>query len=198
MNKINKYLLFLLVLLNLSSCTTALIYADKDKTADFRNYRTFAWMPHENVHIHKNQAIDNELVEQNIMHFVNHELESRGLVADSSNPDVLIEYDIMTEKKVKQVDEPTYSNYYYYGSPYRGFNNYYPGYWGYNMNYRTVNIPYKEGTLTIDIIERKTKKLVWKGWAINEVTDPGSFKSELPLDIRDMFSEYPVRLHKGK
>jgi hypothetical protein len=192
-------------------CTTMAIYTDVDKSVNFKNYKTYAWSPQKHIHKHKNQKFDNDIIEKRIQTNVMDELNKRGLKLDTTNPDIILDFDIMTEKKVKQDIEPVYINspYYYRGFNnyngyryrnnfynYGGWNNYYSYGYGYNMGYRTVNIPYKEGTVIIDIVDADANKLVWKGYAIGELTDPDTFEAELPRDIGKMFKEFPVKVKR--
>lgn len=184
----------------LSSCMQMSIYSDRDKDINFNKYKTFAWLPHPHTYLKKGNAIDNDIVENNIVKYVSKELINREMRLDTAHPDVVMDFDIMTEKKVKQIQTPAYYNsgFYYYGGGYRrrGWNNYNNNRWAYNMGYRTENIAYKEGTLTIDMVDHSSKKLIWKGYALGEIIDIESFENELPAEVRDMFREYPVKTKK--
>lgn len=105
-------------------------------------------------------------------------------------------------------DSP-YSLYYYHNS-----NNYYtPGYYANNYPYYTPygfpfgrttytnsiqQINFKEGTLIIDLIDRKTKKLLWRGWSTEALSDPENYKKNLPIEIRGIFKRLPTETNKGK
>lgn len=44
-------------------------------------------------------------------------------------------------------------------------------------------IDFSEGTLIIDMIDRKTNKLVWRGWSKEAITEPGDFEKHLTPKI---------------
>lgn len=102
--KIQNFFL-LLLLFGGVSCVPSNIYSNYDQNVVFENYKTFAWSPyHQN---HTNQLIDNSIVAQNLRDNVTKELEMRGLKPDMENPDLLIDYDIYVEKKVRTETYPT-------------------------------------------------------------------------------------------
>lgn len=192
-----KNLSLLLFFIFASGCMQMSIYSDRDKTINFKKYKTFAWLPHVHTYLKKGNTIDNDSVENKLINYVNNELMNRGMRLDTTHPDVVMDFDIMTEKVVRQIQSPGYfnSNYYFYGGGYgsRGWNSYNNNIWSYNLGYRTQNIVYREGTLTIDMVEHSSKKLIWKGYALGEVADIESFKNELPDGIRKMFRKYPIK-----
>lgn len=210
----NKLLLLSVLFAKLfTGCTTMAIYTDADESVNFNKFKTYAWSPQKHIHQYKNRKFDNDIVENRIQTNVMAELNRRGLQLDTANPDLILDFDIMTEKKVKQDLEPVYigSPYYFRGfNNYRGYryrnnfydyggwNNYYGYNYGYTMGYRSVNIPYKEGTVIIDMVDADANKLVWKGYAVGELTDPDTFSKELPIDIQEMFEEFPLAIKKRR
>jgi hypothetical protein len=54
-------------------------------------------------------------------------------------------------------------------------------------------IEIKEGTLVIDIIDKKANQLIWRGWSSEPLTDPKTFENRLPVEIRNIFTQYPGR-----
>jgi hypothetical protein len=54
-------------------------------------------------------------------------------------------------------------------------------------------IEIKEGTLVIDIIDKKANQLIWRGWSSEPLTDPKTFENRLPMEIKSIFTQYPGR-----
>lgn len=48
-----------------------------------------------------------------------------------------------------------------------------------------------EVTLIIDLIDRNTQKLVWRGWTVNKYADPIAFGEDLETQVRSVFEKYP-------
>ncbi|HSZ71732.1 MAG TPA: DUF4136 domain-containing protein [Cytophagaceae bacterium] len=201
------------VMVLLSSCAPTMVSSDYSRSTDFRNYKTFAWLP--KTHDSQNDSqFDNQIVETNIKNLGSGELKSRGYTVDVDQPDLLIDFYVTVANKVEHVSTPVYGYAYNYNNynnyngnynnPYRNNiysngNSYYNNnsYLNNNMTttivgYKTQDIPYEEGTLTIVILDRKTNELVWKGWSVGTVTDESSFEYELPSDIRRLFKQFPV------
>lgn len=195
-----------LFLLLLSGCAVG-IYSDRDVSTDFTRYKTFAWY-HKSASQLKNNGFNNQIIESNIKNYASAEMKLRGYVVDVDSPDVLLDYDIMLEEKIDHQEVPVYShpyNYMYYPTVYgmRGRGRmpgvaYMASQVPYVVGYKSVDVPYEEGTLVLMAIDRKTNKLVWKGWAQETVTDEQSYEYELQGNIHKVFKKYPVPLVKKK
>lgn len=52
-------------------------------------------------------------------------------------------------------------------------------------------VEFNEGTLIIDMIDRKTNELVWRGWS-TELLDQGrTFETDLTYQVRSIMSQFP-------
>jgi len=124
---------------------------------------------------------------------VNQELEKNGWRLVSENPDLLLGYDVLVERNVKQETEPVYTRPYtriYYNPYTRRYGTIYypPQFLGYD-NYQT---PIKEGTLTITMIDAKTDKTVWQGWTTTEVPTGRMTSKEVDAGVRSIFRKFDV------
>jgi hypothetical protein len=79
---------------------------------------------------------------------------------------------------------PYYSN---YGFPYGG-----PTY----ITNSVTEITFKEGTLIIDLIDRRSNELIWRGWSTEALSDPVSYKKQVSTEIREIFKKLPTRVKK--
>ncbi|MBY0426631.1 MAG: DUF4136 domain-containing protein [Cytophagales bacterium] len=185
------------VILGLSGCMNMDIYSDSDRSVDFSVYRTFAWNIPTKKYTHADPKFDNDIIEGNIANYVNMELVNRGYSLDTVQPDILLQYDISTQNKIRidqvPVTSTVYNNRPYYYNPYNPYsNNLYMPSPTYITTYKPVEVPYEEGDLTISIIDRKTQRVIWHGYAVGTLDDLISFEQELPQDIHAMFKKYPV------
>ncbi len=145
----------LLILFFLSSCSSVQVLSDYDKEANFNEYKSYAFYK---TGIDKVQISD--LDKKRILRAIEAEMSNRGFTK-SENPDLLVS--IFTKEK-EQVD--IYNNYwggYGYGW---GWNPYYwgPGYGG--GSYASTRT---EGSLYIDLIDSKSKELVWQGKGVGNL-----------------------------
>jgi len=184
----------LLILIN--ACTPR-VYTVNPSNNDLSNYKTFAYLPNTNVDVPgKNYA--NDEVNKSIVEAVKLNLEKHGMELDRDEPDLLVLISTSTNVELEARTEPVYATYpYQYGlgtvspfySPY-----YYRGYAAYSgvVGYNTTTYSYEEGTVVIDLIDRKTKKTVWKGIANDEVysrTNTAAIKDM----IEEIFDELPLK-----
>jgi hypothetical protein len=197
-----RSLILIPVILFLGGCAAVQTYSDADKAVDFNKYHTYAWLQRSDSV--QDIFYSNQLVEKNIKYYAEQEMASRGYILDNNNPDVLIEYHTMVEKKHQTVSNPVYATPSYPYSPFYGpfgYNTAYP-YTYYNtpyvIGYNVQEIDYNEGTLVIDIIDRKKNQLIWRGWSVGTVSDEQSLEKELPKDIKKIFKKYPVHVPRKK
>ena len=173
-----KLIFFALAVITLSACSTRYNYyvAGLNRT-NLSAYRTFAWLPPEN-----GRASENNIVaDTKIKDAATQALTQKGLNLRQRDPDLLVSYTSVVGKGSR-------TNYYtnYYGG---GFGYNYGG-WGYGgiawnnwyrPNYYAFGAPfayggtsierehYKEGTLIVDLIDRRSQQVVWRGFGVGEV-----------------------------
>ncbi|MFC0772341.1 DUF4136 domain-containing protein [Terrimonas alba] len=173
----------------LASCAST-AHIEKDDNTDFTKYKTYAWVEKEGVK--KDQK--NDLAEQKIRDAVNKELEkTAGWRESKKDPDVLLSYDVLVERAVRQESEPVYSNPFIrtFYNPYsrRFYRVYYPsrfvGYDNYDVNTR-------EGTVTISMIDANTEKTVWQGWATDEVGSRHMTTKEIQNSVKAIFRKFDI------
>jgi hypothetical protein len=113
------------------------------------------------------------------------------LKEDKSNPDVLIDYNIMVEDNVKQQSDPVYTRPYtrYFYNPYtrRITPVYYPSQM---LGYQNYEIPYKEGTLTLHVIDNDTNKLIWQGWTTDEVDSNNITSKQVAQGVKTIMKKF--------
>ncbi|MBO9700952.1 MAG: DUF4136 domain-containing protein [Sporocytophaga sp.] len=52
-------------------------------------------------------------------------------------------------------------------------------------------VQYKEGTLVIDVIDRKTNQLIWRGYSSESLNSPSMFENLLPSQINGIMEQFP-------
>lgn len=176
----------------LASCAST-AHIEKDDNADFRNYKTFAWMDKDGEG-RRDRNRSNDLVEQKVQDAVGKELQkSAGWREVKNRPDVLLSYDVLVERTVKQENDPVYSRPYtrvYYNPYTRRYSTiYYPSqFLGYDRDEREV----REGTVTITMIDARTDKTVWQGWTTDEVNSRNLSSREIQAAVRSIFRKFDV------
>ena len=182
--------LLVLAALILSGCGVQ-SYVEKDPAVDLNNYKTYAWLNKDSKR--KDGKAYKDFQESYLVDIVSKELEKNGWRPAKSNPDVLVDYDIMVENTVREQSEAVYSRPWirYFYNPYtRRINSiYYPSQY---LGENSYAVPYKSGTITINIVDTKNNKLVWQGWAETDVTSRRIQKDDMNKIVKSIFRKFDV------
>jgi hypothetical protein len=177
-----------------SACTSYNYYTAAINKTNMGGYRTFAWMPPSKMsNNNQGQAADVKIKDA-----ATSALVAKGLQLSQSRPDLIISYTTI-------VGRGSRTNYY---TPYYG--GFYPGWgfgWGWGGWYRPYYAfggpfpyyggltyaekeHYKEGTLIIDIIDTRTRKIVWRGFGVGEVHhNPQKDIDDLPKVVNGILDQ---------
>ena len=173
----------------LMACSTGpVIRTDVDPNANFATYRTFAFVDP----LATSRAGYTSLLSERLKRATQAQMEWRGYVLDSTNPDLLINFHAHLSQRSEYVPPPPAPWGYGYG--YMGFPAGYYGYWGgYPMGMAPSVIQYTEGMLTIDLIDARRKQVVWEGVSTSVVDDMQSASSEQGIQnvVSAIFAKYP-------
>ncbi len=174
--KVLKFLpvLFLFVF---ASCSTVRVATDYDRDANFDNYASFAFYK---PGIDKAKISD--LDKKRILRAIESQLTSKGMIK-TQNPSLLVSIFTKERERVNM-----YNNHFGYGWGWHPW--WYGGYYGSHVSSKT------EGTLYIDLIDAKTKELVWQGIGTsNLITSSNIEKKE--ERIREIVSEILAKYPPG-
>ena len=165
-------LTLLFTVIGLSSCaSTPNIVANAAPGVDFSQYSTFGFF--------SPLATDQQGYESMVSNFLKvataQELDRRGL-RYAASPDLMVNFYINSQERIRTRSVPTARGYYAYRTPF-GYDPFlsYPA-------YETRIDQYTEGTLNIDIVDVKTRKLVWEGMVSGRVTNSAVRDLERTID----------------
>ena len=175
----------------LAGCASV-AHVEKDKTVNFSKYQTYAWVDTKDKQNDSTRTSVSDLTERTIREAVNAELTKTGW-RESKKPDVLLTYDVLVEKNVKELTNPVYSRPYsrYYYNPYtrRWMSFFYPSqFLGYDRDEQQV----REGTITISVIDAKTDKTIWQGWTTDEVNSKNLSSKEIKNSVKSIFRKFDI------
>ncbi|QTE37809.1 DUF4136 domain-containing protein [Mucilaginibacter sp. P25] len=197
--------LVLLLVAALSACSSYNYYTAARNKTDLSAYRTFAWLPPATMTNKAGAVVKKEVADEKVKDAAISALENKGLKFQENNPDLLVSYTTVTGRGMKTEFYP----YYYGGYPgfglgfgwgwgggwgYRPFYGYGGWGWGYPYGYGYggggyARVPYKEGTLIIDIMDTKSRKLVWRGFGVGELHNPQKTVKELPKVVNGIIEQ---------
>jgi len=167
--------------------TAQAIRANWSRDAAFSDYKTYEWIPSEQT--------NHQFYRQYVGEYVNYALQKKkGMqeVSASQNPDLYVTYHFTTRETT---DLDTYG--YGFGGGWGGMGW---GGWGWGgmgmggMSYsQTRQVPRVEGYLTLDLIDARTKKIIWRGEAMeDDVTKGGNAEEkQVANSVYKMLQRYP-------
>jgi hypothetical protein len=206
----------------ISACDTYSYYKAGTTKLSTTKYRSFAWVQDPTQSKPKpdikgktyagNAYYNNPEATQSIKQATIVSLEGKGLKMDGENPDLLVHYTSSVGRGTR-LDYYSAYPYYWGGTLYRPYWGYGVGRWGWGggfgwgwpyggFGYGGYGAPgyavpenYKEGTVIIDLIDRKTNHIVWRGFGVGELhRNPKKTIEELPKVVDGILKQLPVTM----
>ncbi len=152
---------------------------EKDPSADFTSYRSFAWINKEK----KDRQSD--LLERQLQSAVASEMQKLGFRENRNKPDILLDYDIQMERSSRSQSDPVYSQ-----SQFRQVFNPSTRRWGtvyfpsQYMGTETYQVPVNERTITITMIDARNDKTIWQGWSTNSADSKNLTSKEINSSVK--------------
>ena len=143
----------LVAMLALAACRTAHVSGDYDHSAQFSGFHSFTLIMRPHL------SAKNPILVQRTYDSIRAELTSKGLayVEDPLQADLAVDFTIGASDRFDVRSYPSGLH----GGPW-----YYGGGWSNNIDVRL----YKEGTLSIDVFEVRSRKPVWHGSGTKEIS----------------------------
>lgn len=166
------------LLLALAGCSDISVTTDYDRTADFSSMKTYGWLP---VAMRPGDPVVDSLLDARVHESADAELKARGFaIATNGAPDFQITYSAAVNRKIEA--RPTTAN---------------TGYGLGRMSVITTEVTsYDEGTLVLDIVDPKSRTLLWRGVGRGAVA-PRPTPDERDEKIRDavnrILKEFPPK-----
>lgn len=171
-----------------AGCAGQHVTTDYSPATSFSQYRTYALVSA------PDSAAAQQLLDQRVSNAVQAQLDSKGLTPTGrENADLFVGYGVV-DKTHKQVY--TYQDGWGWGGGRWGWRYYR---WGAPWpmdSYRQVE-SYTDGTVVVNLIDAKTKKVVWQGQVADvlslPVNNPVSATQQIDGAVAKMFAKYPPR-----
>ncbi|RZA16085.1 MAG: DUF4136 domain-containing protein [Lysobacteraceae bacterium] len=186
LQRASRWCLALAATVLLAACATGpTVRTDHDPTADFGQYRTWGF--------YKPIAMEasgySSWISDRIKDDIRREMEARGYRYSESAPDLQVNFQGIVEDKADVYTVPR--------SDVQWFYNYRRNsYVAVPVWYDDAQVSrYKQGTLTVDLVDAKRNRMVWTGAAIGRVVKrtPDKKLAEVDEAIAGIFAKYPHR-----
>ena len=106
---------------------------------------------------------------------------------------MLLGYHFFVEEKTRTVANNNGSPYGFYG-PYSGwgrwgYGGWGPGWWG--NSFGNTQEKYEAGTVVVDMVDARTKRLIWRGAVQNAISDPTKISQNLAKQVERIVEQFP-------
>ncbi len=167
----------------------------KESAKKLKTYSTYSYLPNKDTILSRDY--DNDRLHEVIISTINNNMSGEDFAIDNRQPDVLVYVHTMFDEKVDVNANPVYTNFSYY-RPGLYIGPYYEDYT--YENYFTIQrisadaaikqLPYKDKSIVIDFIDRRTNQILWRGTADEEI---GSRRLERDLRnyVDEIFKKFP-------
>lgn len=165
--------------------STPKTFANAAPDTDFSQYSSFAFLDTLSTDKENYESMESNFLKVAVAQ----ELASRGFEF-SESPDLLVNFYIHTQEKIRSRSVPTGGGYYGWRDPF-----YDPWYgYGVGVGYQTRIDQFTEGTLNIDVVDAKANKLIWEGSVAGRVTDKDIRNLEQTIDgaVKAIMANFPV------
>ncbi len=176
-------LIFVVALLAvLAGCSTTKLQYDTRPGVNFYDIKSYSWLQKDESYPTnaKDALTQGSLWDKRIQKSVNIELITIGLQLTKEEPDVLVTYYTSVEDKTLMSEYPSFRR------RYRGYG-------------ADVSVAqFKEGTIIVDILDRETKEILWRGIAqtrVDEDLEPKEVEKDLAKAVKKMFSKFHSSLN---
>lgn len=169
-----------ITILAISSCSVSQysVITDHDQDADLNEYKSYYWSDEFQNENGKDPLFYNSLTKKRLKTAIESEMEGRGYVLDSSDPDLLVNSRVLVEQKSSQ-NTYAYSPYAFYYYPFAPTSS---------------TSQRKQGGVVIEFIDKDRKQLVWQGYAPDVLeTNTKDKQEEIRNAVSMIFSKYEHR-----
>lgn len=160
-----------------SGCVTMSVSSHLERNTDFTQYRTWDWGPADTLPTGDPRLDSNPFFKDHFEGAVEKALVTKGLrrAAVGTQADLIVHYHANISQRF-QVNEP---------SPNCG------------TDCEVSVIEYDQGTLVIDMVDGKTTRLVWRGWAQDSVNGTIDRQDRLEQQINEAVTKMMARFPRA-
>ncbi|MCC9168246.1 DUF4136 domain-containing protein [Pontibacter harenae] len=187
-------LLYAILLLIFSSCVASSGVVQSNTiaapAASLAKYKTYAWYQEQPAKAPDYDRGYSNQLNNNIRRAVEEELQRKGYTKATTNPDVLVAYDVSISVPIEKDAPGTYPN---------GFGYSYGYMAGYRYNYGNPNLSgyrpvdlFKQGTLIIDFVDPARDMLVWRGWSEGAISNFNANYKNVQGSVERVLEKLPV------
>jgi len=169
----------ILALIAAAGCRPPLtVDSDYETSTDFSKYKSWAWLPGAKT---SEKDID-DLTAQRLRSAIEAELPKRGVTKAEGGADLHVSFQASVHRKISSSPASVGLGY-GWGPAHVGVS-------------KSADTSYDEGTLILDLVDAKTKTLVWRGTATGTVqkdNSPEERETNIKLAVGHLLEGYPPK-----
>jgi uncharacterized protein DUF4136 len=160
-----------------AGCTSPNVGFDYDRSTNFSQFHTYAWIAGAQEST-GDRRVDSSLVDARIRRAIDLHLRAKGYSASLGSPDFLVAYHAGMKDMMRGASTQNYIGDRAHGT------------------FTTISDvqPYHEGTLRIDIMDAKSRQLVWQASIradVDQSLDPNERDTRVNDVVRRMLAHFP-------
>jgi hypothetical protein len=178
MRRLTSLPLFVLAASLAGSCATVSGGHHLQRDIDFTAYRTYEWGPPDALPVGDPRLDDSPHFHDYFQGAVERQLRVKGYETATGQPDLLLHYHAAVNQRI-DIDK-TDRAYGYCQTP----------------NCEPQVIEFEQGTIVLDVVDARTNKVIWRGWAQGSLTgvfdDQDRLDAHVEKDVAKIMSQFPL------
>ncbi|OFW45457.1 MAG: hypothetical protein A3J29_00680 [Acidobacteria bacterium RIFCSPLOWO2_12_FULL_67_14b] len=163
--------------LAVAGCATMTVSSHIERGINFTDYRTYDWGAPDKLPVGDPRLDNNPFFRDYLQGTVEKKMAAKGYErVNGEKPDVLIHYHASVHQKLDVFEADREYGYTYGGD-------------------RVVE--YEQGTLVIDLVDARTNKLIWRGWAQDTMTGVIDNQPRLEKQVDEGVTKMMLLLPRG-
>jgi hypothetical protein len=163
------------------ACATVHVSADYDPGTDFAAYRSYAWLPH-SPEATGHPRLDSPMVQDRVRRGIDRSLGEKGYGIGGDEADFFVTYHLAVDRRldVRTMDRTLYGRY------------------GYRMSIPETTVDeYDEGSLVIDVVDARSRRVVWRGIGRGRLRGASGTQDPVQLEqrayevVHEVLAEFP-------
>lgn len=164
-----------------TGCATMTVSSHVRSGIDFARYRTFDWGPADALPTGDPRLDKNLFFQDHVLGAVEKQLAARGFeMATTGTPDLLIHYHASINQRI-DINRADREHGYCY-----------------EEDCPAGTIAYEAGTLVLDLVDTRTNRMIWRGWAQDSLEgvleNPDRMARQIDEAVTRMLQRLPPRL----
>jgi len=171
--------LVLAIMVAVAGCAAMTVSSHIERSVNFTDYVTYDWGPPDNLPVGDPRLDNNPFFRDYLMGAIEKKLAAKGYErAVSGEPDLLIHYHANVSRKFDVYETDAHYGYCY-------------------GDCQPQVVDYEEGTLVVDVVDRNTSKVVWRGWSQDTMNGVIDNQDRLKKQVDEGVTRMMVLLPRG-